>query len=75
MGNTIARVLYRSGEFEQVTGRSVGDVERKLSTRQPAHVIGWNDGAGGDTYYHRMSTQASRKTLLRSFNHSLCGLA
>jgi hypothetical protein len=71
---TIARVIYRSGEYEAITGRSVGDVERKLSTRQPAHVIGWNSGGGGDTKYHRMNTASERRKLLASLNHSACQL-
>jgi hypothetical protein len=71
---TIARVIYRNGEFEAITGRSVGDVERKLSTRQPAHVIGWNSGDGGDTKYQRMGTVSERRKLLASLNHSACQL-
>tara|TARA_R110002110_G_scaffold81683_1_gene212474 strand:+ start:473 stop:700 length:228 start_codon:yes stop_codon:yes gene_type:complete len=75
MGTTIARVIYRTGAFETVTGRSTADVERKLSTRQAAHVIGWNSGGGGDTKYRRMSTASERRKLLASLNHSLCGIA
>jgi hypothetical protein len=75
MSITICRVIYRSGEFEQLTGRSVADVERKLSTRQPAHVRGWNSGGGGDTKYKRMGTASDRRKLLASLNHSLCGIA
>lgn len=71
---TIARVIYRNGDFESVMGRSVADVERKLSTRQSAHVIGWNSGDGGDTKYRRMSTASERQKLLASLNHSLCSI-
>lgn len=71
---TICRVIFRNGDFESITGRSVADVERKLSTRQSAHVIGWNSGNGGDTKYQRMSTAIDRRKLLASLNHSLCGI-
>ena len=71
---TAAIVLYRSGEIERLTGRSVSAIERKLTTRMNVHVIGWNDGGGGDTYYHALQSKPGTRKLLASLNHSECAL-
>ena len=69
-----ARILYRSGSFEELSAKNESTLERKINSREPAHVRGFSLGGGGDRNYHAMRTKAGRVALLKTLNHSACNL-